>query len=158
MSKDPVWACQESVDADVPVSSAWSFMSDVRNWSDPPAEFSLDGPFAAGTHGTTQMPGQPPTSWIIRNVVFERAYTIEGFFLEHASLLVHWRFDPLADGRTRLTQRLELCGENAARFIDDIRSAFEPNLEPGMQRIARMMMERTANRATHQHGLTRATD
>jgi hypothetical protein len=43
-----------------------------------------------------------------------------------------------------LTQRLQLCGGNAARYVDNIRAAFEPNLEPGMQRIARMMIERSA--------------
>jgi len=63
---------------------------------------------------------------------------------ENVSLIVHWRFDPLPDSRARLTQRLELSGENAARYVDDIRAAFEPNLEPGMRRIARMMMERAA--------------
>jgi hypothetical protein len=107
------------------------------------AEFALEGPFAAGTRGTTKMPGQLTNSWIIRDVDPGRAYTIEGSsFLENALLLVHWQFDSLLEDRTRLTQRLELSGENAARYADKIRSAFEPNLEPGMQRIARMMVER----------------
>jgi hypothetical protein len=143
MSVESVWTCQQSVDADVPVAFAWQFMTDVRNWSDPPAEFTLEGPFAPGTRGTTRMPGQPANSWTIRDVDPGRGYTIEGgSFLEHASLIVHWRFERLADDRTRLTQRLELCGEHAGRYVDDIRAAFEPNLEPGMQRIARMMMDR----------------
>jgi hypothetical protein len=43
---------------------------------------------------------------------------------------------------------MELCGERAARYIDNIRAAFEPNLEPGMQRIARMMSERQARSLT----------
>jgi hypothetical protein len=34
---------------------------------------------------------------------------------------------------------LELLGENAATYVDEIKSAFEPNLEPGMRRIAQMM-------------------
>ena len=42
----------------------------------------------------------------------------------------------LSDERTRLTQRIELRGDNAATYIDDIRAGFEPNLEPGMRRIA----------------------
>jgi hypothetical protein len=46
MSSAPAWECQRSVDVDVPVSFAWQWMTDVRNWSDPPAEFTLDGPFA----------------------------------------------------------------------------------------------------------------
>jgi hypothetical protein len=34
---------------------------------------------------------------------------------------------------------MELFGDNAAAYVDEIRSMFEPNMEPGMRRIARMM-------------------
>jgi hypothetical protein len=37
---------------------------------------------------------------------------------------------------------LELLGENAAAYVDEIRAAFEPNLEPGMRRIAQAMEQR----------------
>ena len=122
MSSAPAWECQRSVDVDVPASFAWQYMTDVRNWSDPPAEFTLDGPFAAGTRGTTRMPGQGTNVWTIGDVDPGRAYTIQGgSFLENASLLSHWRFEPLSDHSTRLTQRLELCGENAAAYVDGIR-------------------------------------
>ena len=124
----------------MPASFAWQYMTDVRNWSDPPAEFTLDGPFAAGTRGTTRMPEQDPNSWTISDVDPGRAYTIEGgSFLDNATLLSHWWFDPISEHRTRVTQRLSLCGENAAAYIDDIRSGFEPNLEPGMRRLAQLM-------------------
>jgi polyketide cyclase/dehydrase/lipid transport protein len=149
VSSEPAWICQRSVDVDVPVLFAWRFMTDVGNWSDPPAEFTIDGPFAPGTHGTTKMPGQPAGNWTIRDVDPERAYTIEtDSFFENASLIVHWRFETLASDRTRLTQRLELGGVNAARYVDNVRTAFEPNLEPGMQRIARVMIERASGRGS----------
>jgi polyketide cyclase/dehydrase/lipid transport protein len=141
MSNAPAWECQRSVDADVPVSFAWDYMTDISNWSDPPAEFSLDGPFAAGSCGTTRMPGQPANRWVIREVDPGRAYTIEGSFLEGALLLFEWRFDELSDRRTRMTQRIELHGENAATYIDGIRAGFEPHLEPGMRRIAESMAQ-----------------
>jgi hypothetical protein len=128
---------------EVPVSFAWQFMTDLTNWNDPPAEFALEGPFAEGTSGTTRMPGQPLTHWAIRRVDAGHSYTIDASDrLENASLLFHWRFDSLSAQRTRLTQRVELSGENAAMYINDIRSAFEPNLEPGMMRIAEMMLSR----------------
>jgi hypothetical protein len=145
MNTESVWTYQQSVDVAVPVAFAWRFMTDVRNWSDPPAEFTLDGPFAAGTRGTTRMPGQAANSWTIRDVDPGRGYSIVAdSFFENASLIVQWQFDALVDDRTRLTQCLKLCGENAARYVDNIRAAFEPNLEPGMQRIARMMVARAA--------------
>jgi hypothetical protein len=37
-----------------------------------------------------------------------------------------------------------LFGDNADSYVDDLKAAFEPNLEPGMRRIAKMMMERAA--------------
>lgn len=126
MSTAPAWECQCSVDVDVPVAFAWQFMTDVGNWSDPRAEFALEGPFASGSHGTTRMPGRPPAKWTIRNVEPGCRYTIEGgSFLEGAVLWFHWRFDAVSDGTTRLTLRVELCGEKprhmspmSARVLD----------------------------------------
>jgi hypothetical protein len=117
-------------------------MSNVDNWSDPPAEFALDGPFASGTRGWTRMPGHDPHWWTLRAVEPECGYTVEGgSFFDRAMLLVHWRFDTLTDATTRLTQRLELHGENAAAYVDGVRDGFEPNLEPGMRRLAKLMEE-----------------
>jgi hypothetical protein len=143
MGVAPTWECQRSIDVDVPVSFAWAYMTDIRNWNDPPAEFALEGPFGDGTRGSTRMPGLPLAVWTIRDVEPGRAYTIDGgSFLERAVLLVHWRFDPLSKRTAQLTQRLELLGENAAAYVDEIKSAFEPNLEPGMRRIAQAMERR----------------
>ena len=137
MTNSPAWECQHSVDCDAPVSFAWQYMTDVSNWSDPPAEFLLDGPFATGSRGTTRMPGQPPAAWVIRALDPGKSYTIEGgSFLDRAVMLFHWRFDALPGGRTRLTQRMELRGDNAVTYIDEIRAGFEPNLAPGMRRVA----------------------
>ncbi len=156
MSVAPAWECERSVDVDVPVSSAWAYMTDIRNWDDPPAEFALDGPFAEGTRGTTRMPGQPAASWTLREVESGRGYTIEGSsFLERAVLLVHWRFDPLSDRTARLTQRIELLGENAAAYSEAMQSMFEPNLEPGLQRIARRMEQRISEQRPELPGARR---
>ena len=46
----------------------------------------------------------------------------------------------MSDTRTRLTQRLELSGANAPAHVEAVRAAFEPNLEPGMRRIANLMV------------------
>ena len=140
MGNRAAWECQRSVDVDVPVSFAWAYMTDIRNWNDPPAEFALEGPFVEGTRGTTQMPGRSLASWTIRDVEPGRGYTIEGgSLLEGAVLLVHWRFDPRSERSARLLQRMELLGENAAAYVDEIKSLFEPNMEPGMRRIAQLM-------------------
>jgi len=36
MTSNAVWVCERSVDAEVPASFAWQYMTDVRNWNDPP--------------------------------------------------------------------------------------------------------------------------
>jgi hypothetical protein len=145
MKAAPVWTCERSVDVDVPAAFAWHYMTDVRNWSDPPAEFELDGPFENGARGTTRMPDRPPLSWTIAEVDRGFSYTIVADeILENASMSVRWRFDSVSDGRTRLTQRLELSGLNAAVHVEAIRAAFEPNLEPGMRRRASLMVEAMA--------------
>lgn len=143
MNPSPAWEYERSVDVHVPVTFAWEYMTDVRNWSDPPAKFTLEGPFADGARGTTQMPDQAPLEWTLRDVVAGRGYTIEArSFLENASLSSHWRFERMSDQTTRLTQRLELSGDNAAAYVGTISRAFEPNLEQGLRRIAGMMTER----------------
>jgi hypothetical protein len=141
MSSQAIGVCQQSVDADVPASFAWQYMTNVSNWSDPPAEFSLDGSFSDGARGTTRMPDQPTREWTIRGVDSGRSYTIQGELLEGARMLVHWRFESLPGRRSRLTQRIELVGNRAAAYADDVRAAFEPNLEPGMRRIAALMAQ-----------------
>jgi len=140
MRHAPMWECQCSIEVDVPVAFAWAHMTDIRNWNDPPAEFGLEGPFVEGARGTTRMPGQPPIHWTIRDVEPGRAYTIEGdSLLDGAVLLAHWRFDPRSECTATLTQRLELRGEHGAASVDEIKAAFETNLEPGVRRIARTM-------------------
>ena len=133
----PAWACECAVDVGVPVSFAWQHMSDVRNWSDPPAEFGLDGLFASGSIGWTRMtPDQPARTWRLVDVQPERSYTVVGGSdLEGWELRAQWRFEALTAHSARLTQRLELIGEHAGRYVEDFRAAFEPNLEPGMRRI-----------------------
>ena len=139
MTSDPVWVCERSVDAEVPASFAWQYMTDVRNWNDPPAAFTLDGPFVEGGRGTTRMPGQADRGWTIADVAPGRGYTLRTAVAEDVFVLFHWHFDPLTDRRVRLTQRVELYGENAAEYMSDIQSAFEPHLEAGMRRVATMM-------------------
>jgi hypothetical protein len=141
MSRPTIALCQQSVDADVPASFAWQYMTNVSNWSDPPAEFSLEGPFADGAAGTTRMPDQPTRQWTIRGVDSGRGYSIEGDLTDGVRILVHWRFESLPGRKTRLTQRIELAGDRAVACADDVRAAFEPNLEPGMRRTASLMAQ-----------------
>lgn len=132
------WEITHSVETNASPAFAWNFWTDVTNWDDPPAEFELDGPFVAGSRGTTRVPGQKPLHWFIREVTPPNAATIE-MRLDDASLLFEWRFEGLVDGRTRLTQRVVLGGKKADMYLPQVKTAFTTNLPDGMNKLATKM-------------------
>ena len=133
--KNVVYQVEHSVEAPVSPAFAWDWRTDVKNWDDPPAQFQLDGPFAAGSWGTTRLPGQEPLRWQIRDVRPGRSFSIE-MPLDRATLSFEWRFEAVSDRRTRLWQRIVLVGDNGAAYAAQVRAAFGSNLPDGMNRIA----------------------
>lgn len=129
---------EHSVEVEVSPAFAWSFMTDVTNWDDPPARFSLDGPFAVGSQGTTVLPGQEPLHWTISGVRTGESFILE-MPLDRATLSFEWRFDALSDRKTRLTQRIVLSGDNAAAHETAVQAGFGPTLTEGMTRIAGLL-------------------
>jgi hypothetical protein len=140
------WELSHSVETDASPVTAWNYWTNIANWSDPPAEFELDGPFAVGSQGVTRMPGQAPMHWVIREVNPPDTAKIE-MQLEGATFSSQWRFEGLADGRTRLTQRVELKGENAGAYISQLDSTFRISLPEGMKKIAAAMASFEAGHA-----------
>lgn len=130
---------EHSVEADVSATFAWKFWTDITNWDDPPAQFTLDSAFADGARGRTMLPGEPVRDWTIRDVRAGRSATIQ-MELDGATLAFEWRFDPLDENRTNLTQRVVLSGEKASVYMEQVRAAFESNLPAGMKRIASAMV------------------
>jgi hypothetical protein len=135
-------ACQleHSVEMDVSPSFAWSWRTDIRNWEDPPAKFQLDGPFAEGSWGTTRLPGQEPLRWRILEVRPGTSFVIE-MPLDRAVLVFEWAFEPAPNGRTRMTQRIVLSGDNAAAYTNKVRDGFGSTLETGMARVAEALVK-----------------
>jgi hypothetical protein len=128
--------CEHSVEADVSRTFAWSYWTDVGNWVDPPARFSLDGAFVTGARGMTHLPGQE-LPWVIGNVEPGTSATIL-MTLDRATISFEWRFEALSQGRTRLTQRIELVGENANAYTQGL-SALCANLPDAMKKMAAAM-------------------
>ena len=124
-----------SVEVAVSPAFVWNWRTDIRNWDDPPAHFSLDGPFAAGTWGTTLFPEREPVRWQIREVRPGRLFIID-VPLDRATLSFEWWFDGLSERRTRMTQRILLSGENAASYAAQVQAGFGSNLPDGMKKIA----------------------
>ena len=132
------WEITHSVETNASPAFAWNYWTEVTNWDDPPAKFELDGPFACGSRGTTQLPGQEPLHWFIREVNPPHAATIE-MQLEGATVSFEWRLVGLTDGRTRLTQRVVLKGEKADMYLSQVKAAFTANLPDGMNKLAKAM-------------------
>jgi hypothetical protein len=128
-----------SVEADVSPAFAWQFRTDVSNWNDPPAQFALDGPFEAGSRGTTQLPGQETLHWRIREVRHGESFVTD-MQLDRATLTFEWYFDRVSEDRTKLTQRILLSGDNAGSYAREVEAGFGPNLPDGMKRIAAEMV------------------
>jgi hypothetical protein len=141
---DVAWEIAHSVDANASPAFAWTYLTNVANWDDPPAKFELEGPFAAGSHGTTRIPGQEPLRWRLREINPMKSYTLE-MALDRAALSFEWRFEGRAGGRTRLTQHIALSGENAAAYVAQVRAAFTSSLAAGMHRIAAAVERAEAN-------------
>ncbi len=127
-----------SVEADVTPAFAWQFRTDVANWNDPPAQFTLEGPFEAGSRGTTLLPGQPPLHWQITEVKPGESF-VTVLALDQATLAFVWRFEELPEHRTKLTQEILLSGDNAPAYVAQVEAAFGSNLSAGMNRIAAEM-------------------
>jgi hypothetical protein len=147
--KNVAFHLEESVDAEVNPSFAWSWRTDINNWDDPPAQFQLDGPFACGSWGTTLLPGQDPLRWQIREVRPGTSFIID-MPLDRAVLSFQWLFDAVSDRRTRITQRIVLSGDNAAAYTKHVQAGFGTTLSASMKRIADAMAR--AARSTQSGG------
>jgi len=139
-----IWETKHSVIADVDRSTAWAWHSNVDNWvrfeGNAVESITLDGPFEAGTHITTKMPGQEPHSATLI-VVEPPFHTLIEMQLVDALLHFDWTFEELADNRTGLTQHVVLDGPNGAAYLPLMEQHFAPNMAKGMERIAAEMVK-----------------
>lgn len=136
------WTFVHSVECSVPVAFAWTFWTDVSNWSmDPDVKsLKLDGPFAAGSRGTTHSRSSGKVEWQIVEVG-ERRAVIE-FPLPDAVGRFTWTFEDLG-GRTRITQHCTLTGEQASAYATAVGPSLEADVPLGMRSLS-MAMEKAA--------------
>src|SRR5712691_786801 len=101
------WELKHSVTADANRQTVWAWHSNVDNWvrfeGAAVESITLDGPFQAGTHITTKMPGQDPVySTLIE--VEPPGHSVIQMDLSEAVLRFVWTFEELSDSQTRLSQ------------------------------------------------------
>lgn len=133
------WAFQHSLECPVPKQFAWRFWSEVSNWKlDSDIELvELNGPFAAGSHGATITRSVGRINWRLAEVKQGRSAVVE-ISLGGAVGRFFWTFEDL-NGRTRLTQRASIDGENAAALVRAMASGLESGIPAGMERLCQSM-------------------
>lgn len=136
--EDTAWSFEHSVDCRVSVESAWRFWTTVSNWAlDADVEsVAIDGPFAAGARGFTLSKSSGRIEWRIAEAEMPRA-VIE-FPLTGAVGRFAWSFEDVG-GRTRITQRCTLEGEQARGYADAIASSLEAGIPAGMRKLCAAM-------------------
>jgi len=133
------WELKHSVIADAHRQTVWEFVSNIANFArvegDTVESMTLDGPFQAGTKGTTKMPGQEPTHWRLVEVKPPERTIYE---MELTEAVVHftWTYEELAGGRTRLSQHITLGGPGAKSYVPILEQHFAPNVGKGMEKLA----------------------
>jgi hypothetical protein len=133
------WELKHSVIANADRQTVWEFVSNIDNLArfegDAVESMTLDGPFQAGTKGTTKMRGQLPTKWELV-VVKPPERTLTKLELPDAVVCFAWTYEELPDGRTRLSQHILLEGPKAEAYVPVMEEHFAPNLRPGMSKLA----------------------
>jgi hypothetical protein len=143
------WELKHSVIAYADRQTVWAFVSDIENLArvegDAVESMTMDGPFQAGTRGTTTMRGQESTHWRLAEVEPPERATYE-MELSGAVVRFAWNYDELSDGRTRLSQQIVLEGPEAEAYVPIMEAAFAPNVGKGMERLAEEIAKYAAGR------------
>jgi hypothetical protein len=133
------WELKHSVIANANRQTVWEFVSDIDNLAriegDAVESMTLDGPFQAGSMGTTKMRGQEPIHWRLAEVEPPRRSVTE-IELAGAVVRFNWTYEELPDGRTRLSQHIVLEGPGAEAYVPFMEEHIAGNLPQGMQRLA----------------------
>ena len=133
------WEFRHSVVANANRQTVWEFVSNIDNLAriegDAVESMTLDGPYQAGSKGTTKMRGQEPIHWRLAEVEPPRR-TVTEVELTEAVVRFTWTYEELPDGLTRMSQHIVLEGPGAEAYVPFMEEHIAGNLPQGMQRLA----------------------
>jgi hypothetical protein len=132
------WTFEHSIECHVSIDFAWAFWTNVDNWAlDADVDtLELHGPFAPGTHGTTQSKSSGRIEWRIAEVQPRKA--VLEFPGPGVLATFTWLFEDLGH-QTRITQRATLSGEQAAIYAESIWPTLQAGIPVGMRKLCEAM-------------------
>ena len=143
------WELKHSVIANANRQTVWEFVSNIDNLArvegDAVESMTLDGPFQAGTRGTTKMRGQEPTHWRLVEVEPPERSVTEVELVE-AVVRFTWTYEELTDSRTRLSQHIVLEGPGAEAYVPVVEEHLAPNVGKGAEKLAEEIARYAAGR------------
>ena len=134
-----VWSFEFSVHCPVSTDFAWSYWTNVANWTlDLDVEsVTLNGPFEPGARGITHSKSAGPIEWRVAEVQPGRA--VLEFPAPGAFATFVWTFVD-SEGGTRITQRGQLSGPQAGNYLE-FAKALETGIPAGMRKLCQAMQE-----------------
>ena len=137
------WTFEHAVECPVGRAFAWQFWSTPENWLfDTSVEsVTINGPFAAGTIGTTKPRGSDPLNWQLIEVDDGHRAVIE-MNLPGAVVRFYWQFEELTNAATRISQRVTLEGERSADYTAGT-AQLEKGIPEGMRQLSEEIVKAT---------------
>lgn len=128
------WIFEHTIECGAPTDFAWSYWSNVNNWTvDADVEsVELLGAFAAGTRGVTHSKSSGRIEWRLAEVMAPKMAVVE-FPAPGVVATFAWMFEDTG-GRTRITQRATMCGERIAEYAEAL-GHLQAGIPAGMQTL-----------------------
>jgi len=128
------WIFEHTIECSAPTDFAWSYWSNVNNWTvDADVEsVELLGAFAAGTRGVTHSKSSGKIEWRLAEVIAPKRAVVE-FPAPGVVAKFAWIFED-AGGKTRITQRATMCGKRIAEYADTL-GQLQVGIPAGMQKL-----------------------
>ncbi len=139
-----MWSFEHSIETYATQKRIWALYSDVSKWplwDSGISSVTIDGPFSTGSTGTITPDGQDSLPYRLLEVNPEKGFSDQTELPGHGAVIrfIH-SIDVLQSGKTRITHRVEIDGNNADEVGSKIGSAFVEGIPKTMESLANMAL------------------
>lgn len=135
-----MWITEHTHETTAAPEAIWRLWADVDTWPEWNGDIErieLTGPFSAGSQITMTPIGQEPVELRIAEAVEPQLFVDEADLGEIVVRTIH-RVEPLADGRARVTYRMEITGPSA----DTLGPQVGPEISGDFPQVLAALVER----------------